>query len=197
MVSSSRNQVFSWTNALRNYEIVIGRKLLVSRRLMSLSHWRNKLKLRERNRKQLFLEDTTIVEHSFYIWFLMLCKSCQFLPLGLPLVPRLESPFNFSLSALLPSILSLRFAPTDSFFGLRFSSHLLAMIWADAAAAVESDLGRIVATCHALVWRRSMRLATSPSCNQCHWQVQHRGTYIGFLHLVILIQLMLICNTAI
>jgi hypothetical protein len=83
MVSSSRNQVFSWTNALRNYEIVIGRKLLVSRRLMSLSRWRKKLKLRERNRKQLLLEDTTIVEDGFCIWFLMLWKSCQVLPLQL------------------------------------------------------------------------------------------------------------------
>jgi hypothetical protein len=37
MVSSSRNQVFSWTNAPRNHEITIGEKLLVSRGLMSLS----------------------------------------------------------------------------------------------------------------------------------------------------------------
>jgi hypothetical protein len=34
---------------------------------MSLSHWRKKLKLRERNRKQLLFEDTTIVED---VWFL-------------------------------------------------------------------------------------------------------------------------------
>jgi hypothetical protein len=64
MVSSPRDQVFSGTNAPRNHEIAIGKKLLVSRGLMSHSHWRKKLKLRERNRKQLLLEDTTIVEDS-------------------------------------------------------------------------------------------------------------------------------------
>jgi hypothetical protein len=39
----------------------------------------------ERKTKQLLLEDTITVKDSFYGWFLVLWKSCQFLLLGLRL----------------------------------------------------------------------------------------------------------------
>jgi hypothetical protein len=52
--------------APRNHEVAIGKKLLVFRRLVALSHWINKLELIERKTKQLLLEDTITVKDSFY-----------------------------------------------------------------------------------------------------------------------------------
>jgi hypothetical protein len=67
MVSSRRNHVYSSLNAPRNHQITIWEKLVVSRGRMSLSHWKKKIELGERKRKQLLLKDIFIGEDSFYI----------------------------------------------------------------------------------------------------------------------------------
>jgi hypothetical protein len=60
---------------------------------MSLSHWKKMIELAERKRKQLLLKDISIGEDGLYIDdFLRNGKMCQFLPLGLPLLPQIRVP---------------------------------------------------------------------------------------------------------